>query len=134
PAYPEVAGEVRFQFPPDGNFPGDPLRTAAPTRTWSSWDNSGRATGSLAFGPFPAPDRLCFAVGGYPREPGNHLFIELVATRERLDARPVNPGARWQLLDVPLPETWRGQLILLVSIDGAATPEGWLTVSEPLRK
>lgn len=133
PAYPEVTGEVRFQFPPDGKFPGDPLRTAAPSRTWCSWDDSNHGTGSIAFGPFPAPERLSFAVGGYPREPANHLFIELVATRERIDARPANPGDRWELLDLPLPETWRGQPILLVAIDGATTQNGWLAVGEPLQ-
>lgn len=134
PAHPNVAGDVLNNFAADGIFPGDALRTAAPSRTWSSWDNSGQATGSLVLGPFPAPERLCFAVGGYPREPGNHLFIELVATRERIDARPANPGAHWQLLELPVPETWRGQAILLVTIDGATTPDGWLAISEPLQK
>jgi hypothetical protein len=134
PAYPAIAGEARDRFSPGGDFPGSPLRTAGPVRTWCSWDRSGQATGSLAFGPFPAPPRLIFAVGGYPRETGNHLFIELVASRERIDARPDNPGEHWQLLDLPLPETWRGQPIRLIAVEGTTTPTGWLAISEPLQK
>ena len=105
PAVPDVAGDVRDKYLADGIFPGRALRTAAPIRTWSSWDRTGRSTGSLIFGPFAAPERLYFAVGGFPREPGNHLFIELVATHDRIDARPANPGAQWQLLEFPVPET-----------------------------
>lgn len=135
PALPNVAGDVRDNFFSPGEIsPVGALLTTAPIRTWTSWDSTGRSTGSIVLGPFPAPDRLCFAVGGYPREQGNHLFIELVATRERIDARPVNPGAKWQLLELPLPDTWQGQPILLVTIDGATTPVGWLAISEPLAK
>ena len=105
-----------------------------PIRIWSSWDRTGSATGSLTLGPFLGPELLCFAVGGFPRESGNHLFIELVATNERIDVRPLNPGAHWQLLDLPVPETWRGQAMLLIAIDGAITPDGWLAIGEPLQK
>ncbi|MBC7368046.1 MAG: hypothetical protein H7343_14740 [Undibacterium sp.] len=85
-------------------------------------------------GRFRHPQPLCFAVGGDPREAGNHLFIELVATHERIDARPANPGAQWQFLELPVPEAWRGQPILVFTIDGATTHDGWLAISEPPQK
>lgn len=134
PALPQVAGNVLGNFPASGVFPGEALSTAMPSRTWTSLEKSGQATGSVVLGPFPAPPLLCFAVGGYPREPGNHLFIELIATHERIDARPINPGPHWRLLELPLPDTWRGQEILLITIDGATTRDGWLAISEPLQK
>lgn len=134
PARPTVAGDVRDNFLVGGFFPGGALLAAVPIRIWSSWDRTGSATGSLTLGPFPGPELLCFAVGGFPRESGNHLFIELVATNERIDVRPLNPGAHWQLLELPVPETWRGQAMLLIAIDGAITPDGWLAIGEPLQK
>ena len=134
-AMPDVAGNVLGLFPLGGVFPGGALRTSGPIRTWSSWDGKGNSTGSVVLGPFPAPDRLYFAVGGYPRELGNHLFLELVATQERIDLRPpTNPGAQWQLLDQPLPDAWRGQPVQLTTIHSATTPDSWLAISEPLQK
>ena len=134
PVLPSVAGDVLDHFSAGGVSPGGALLTATPARTWSSWDRTGGATGSVVLGPFPAPEILCFAVGGYPREPGNHLFIEFVATHDRIDARPPNPGAHWQVLELPVPETWRGQPIMVFTIDGATTHDGWLAISEPLQK
>ncbi len=133
PAYPATTGVVVAQFSPEGNFPGGALPTARPIRTWCSRDESGRATGSLAFGPFPAPERLDFAVGGYPREPATICSSNSSPrANASMPARPI-PANTGNCSSSPLPETWRGQPIVLIAADGATTQNGWLAISEPLQ-
>ena len=133
PALGGIAATIEGSFKEgEGWFPGEPLATARPVRAWGSWCGDDANTGALTLGPFPAPARLRFAVGGYPTRPGNRLQVENVATRARLPVDAFDVGERWQIVERRLPRDWHGQPITLHAVDAAKQNAGWLAISEPV--
>ena len=134
PAYPGIAATSEGAFPENGQFKGEALAHARGVRFWGSWAGDDANHGSLALGPFPAPARLRFAVGGYPTHAGNSLFLELdgTGTREPITIAR-DAGERWRIEDIRVPAGWIGKPVRLVARDDAGGGGGWLALSEPLR-
>ncbi len=117
----------------EGWYPGEPFVTHVPVRAWGSWTGSDENTGTLTLGPFPAPARLRFAVGGYPPTPGITLRLERPGTADTLPIKAPHVGERWRVVEVAVPPAWVGQPVQLVAIDEAKVLGGWLAVTEPIR-
>jgi len=100
-------------------------------RFWSSWNGSNGGTGALAMGPFPAPTVIGLDVCGYPHVEGNALYLENMATRARMDLTEDNIGAGWAQVRRRLPDSWRGQPVVLHAVDGSSAYFGWMGVGEP---
>ncbi len=135
PAFAALPATLAGQVEEGGGwYPGEPLLTTRPVRAWGTHTGNDDHRGTLALGPFPAPRRLQFAVGGYPTLPGNSLALELVASGERLPLRVApDVGERWRLVAFDLPSAWQNRPVVLHAVDGASGPGGWLAVSEPIR-
>ncbi len=133
PAFRDVPAAATGSFQPDGWHPGEPLASARGVRAWGSWSGSDENTGTLALGPFPAPERLQFAVTGYPARPGLQLFVENPArgAQHRLDVADVHE--RWQVVALDLPPAWRGEPVVLHARDAATAHAGWFGLTEPVR-
>lgn len=112
---------------------GFPRNEAPPGggRYWSSWSGSNANRGELELGPFPAPRVLGLCVCGYDRVEGNRLYLENVATSEKLELTEGNTGAYWAELRLRLPVSWRGARVVLHAVDGSGAYYGWLGVGEP---
>ncbi|MBI4626993.1 MAG: hypothetical protein HY736_27695 [Verrucomicrobia bacterium] len=134
PAHTGLGAKIEGHFTEGkGWFAGEPFLTHRPVRAWGSWDGSDENTGSLTVGPFPAPARLRFAVGGYPPYPGNVLRVERVGSNEQIALQAPAVGERWRIIDQSLPDSWYGQPIQLVAIDQSKVLGGWLALTEPVR-
>jgi hypothetical protein len=84
----------------------------------------------LVLGPFVAPQTISLAVVGYPNKSGNRLYFENVHTAELQEIK--DDGAEtWHEITVSLPNSWVGEQVQLVAIDGATGGFGWLGISEP---
>lgn len=130
----DVAITIDGTFSLEGQYPGKPLTNGSSLRKWGSWCNSDDHTGSLRIGPFAAPAQLQFAVGGYPGNTGNELFLERTDSHERIKITGADAiGERWQVVKPKLPADWVGRPVTIVAIDGAKGVGGWLAVSEPLK-
>ena len=109
PAFPGLTATTEGAFQPNGQYPGEPIAHADGIRLWGSWAGSDANTGALAFGPFPAPKLLRFAVSGYPLQAGIQLYLEDVATKARLPIKVnFNIGEKWSVVDYRLPPDWIG--------------------------
>ncbi len=135
PAHSALVATTTGDFTEGGGwFEGEPFITAAPVRAWGSWTGDDAHQGTLSLGPFPAPARLRFGLGGYPTKPGITLAVELAESGEQHPvpvARDV--GERWTIAECDLPAAWVGRPIKLVARDQAAGFGGWVAVTEPLR-
>jgi hypothetical protein len=132
-AFPGIDAHIADGFARNGHYPGEPFRELPGARTWGSWCGGDANEGTLTFGPFAAPVALQFGVGGYPNRPGNALFVEHVATRERVPVATPDVGERWRLVVLALPRQWHGQPVKLVAVDHATAWGGWLAITEPIR-
>lgn len=132
PAFPEIPARTEGVFP-EGRGWGDdqPLSAARPVRAWGSWAGAEANTGSLALGPFVAPDRVRFGLRGYPWA-GNEFYLERTATGERERMLFPGVGQTWQILDYPVPPAWRGEQVLIRAIDRGTGPAGWIAITEPI--
>ncbi|PAW65469.1 MAG: hypothetical protein B9S34_10890 [Opitutia bacterium Tous-C1TDCM] len=117
----------------EGWYPGEPFATHRPVRAWGSWTGSDENTGALTVGPFPAPVRLRFAVGGYPPTPGISLRLERPGTTDTLPVEAPHVGERWRIIEVAVPPAWVSQPVRLVAVDDAKVLGGWFAVTEPIR-
>lgn len=131
PAAPSAAVNVTGTFVRDGqkNSAG---KYAPPDLAWGSWAGNDANTGTLTFGPFPAPAHLRLGIGGFPSNYGNSIALELTDTHESfpLELSPI--GERWKFIDVDLPASWRGHPAILIATDGSRDPNGWLALTPPL--
>lgn len=104
---------------------------------WGTWSDAitptAATTGSLTSPPFQAPRILSVLTGGFPGEPDNRLFLEQVATQERLNLQSGRPGNRWLQAHWRIPRSWQGKAVRLVAVDGATREDGgWIGLSTPL--
>ena len=116
-----------------GWYPGEPFVTAQPVRAWGSWSGSDENTGTLALGPFPAPSRLRFAIGGYPGKTDITVVAERVEDGARVPLKLFDVGERWRITDHELPPDWYGRPIRLIAVDEAKGIGGWIGITEPIR-
>ena len=134
PAFPAAEVQVEGFFTANGQYPGPALPHGDAVRFWGSWVGNDDNMGAIAIGPFAGPAHLRVAVGGYPSRAGNELWLTLGGADGVLPIRPgVDPGERWEIVDVHLPAAWVGKPVLLRARDAAKGHCGWLAVSEPLR-
>jgi hypothetical protein len=131
PEHAAISARSDGQFTEGGGwYPGEPFVTARPVRAWGSWCGGDENTGTLTLGPFPAPERLRFGIGGYPARTA--LYVEHMASRARLRLNHADVGERWRIADFPVPVAWHGQPISLIAVDEARGPGGWLALTEPV--
>jgi len=134
PLHPALESHLEGGFTEgDGWYPGEPFVTAQPVRAWGSWSGADENTGSLAIGPFPAPSRLRFAIGGYPGKTDIIVVAERVADGARLPLKLFDVGERWRITDHELPRDWYGEPIKLMAVDQAKGVGGWIGITEPIR-
>lgn len=132
PAHAELQARVEGVFP-EGRGWGDdqPLPAYRPIRAWGSWAGANTNTGSLALGPFAAPDRVRFGLRGYPWA-GNEFYLERTATGERERMHLPGVGQSWRIVDYPVPAAWRGEPIVIHAIDQGVGEAGWIAITEPI--
>jgi hypothetical protein len=143
---PGVTARIQGQFTEQGDVPtsrgfapdgarrdGEPLggRPNARGPFWSSWNGSNEGKGELELGPFPAPRVLGLPVCGFPRVDGNELYLENMATSERIELTEGNVGGDWAYLRLWLPASWRNQPVTVHAVDASAAYYGWLAVGAP---
>jgi hypothetical protein len=134
PAHHDLSAVVVGNFTEgSGWYPGEPLRIAHPVRAWGSWSGDDANTGALTIGPLAAPERLRLAVSGYPTQAGIECYAEHLTTKARIKLESADVGERWRILDVALPVAWRGESIVVVAVDHATQPYGWIGITEPIR-
>lgn len=132
PAFSELQAQTQGMFP-EGRGWGDdkPLPAHRPVRAWGSWAGAEANTGSLALGPFAAPDRIRFGLRGYPWA-GNEFFLERATTGERAPMSLPGVGQSWRIVDYPVPPAWRGEPIVIHAIDRGVGESGWIAITEPI--
>lgn len=132
PAFSDLQARIEGVFP-EGRGWGDdqPLPAHRPVRAWGSWAGTEANTGSLALGPFAAPDRIRFGLRGYPWA-GNEFYLERAATGERERMHLPGVGQSWRIVDYPVPSAWRGESIVIHAIDKGVGEAGWIAITEPI--
>lgn len=133
PQFSNLPVQAEGVFEPNGNYEGEPLPGDGAIRKWGSWAGRDDHTGALRLGPFVAPPKFRIAIGGYPANPANAVYLENkdATQRERLALEDV--GERWKIVEVRVPKDWIGKQVTLVARDQATEVRGWLALSEPLR-
>lgn len=116
-----------------GWYPGEPFVTARPVRAWGTWNGSDANTGSLTLGPFPAPSRLYFGLGGYPTQGNIRIYVENSGTRERIRIEHPDVGERWRMVSWQPPPNWKNASLKLVVIDNSQVLGGWVAITEPIQ-
>ncbi len=96
---------------------------------WASEPGGGE--GSVSLGPFPAPDRLRFAVRGDPGAAAGAVTLELELTKDRIPLAIAPAGAGWGTVDYEVPFGWRGRLVTLNARVGPGGAAPGLALSQP---
>jgi hypothetical protein len=73
------------------------------------------------------------AIPRNPTQPGIECYAEHAATKARLKLESPDVGERWRIVDVAVPPAWRGESIVVVAVDHATQPYGWIGITEPIR-
>ncbi len=135
PMHPALETRIEGGFTEgDGGWhPGESFVTAQPVRAWGSWSGSDENTGTLAIGPFLAPSRLRFAIGGYPGKTDITVVAERVEDGARVPLKLFDVGERWRITDHELPHDWYRRPIKLIAVDEAKGIGGWIGITEPIR-
>lgn len=127
-------------FRENGHYGGsvvgvDPeLRRINDFSLWGSHSGSDANTGSVSFGPFPAPREVRFFVCGYPAKTSASITLRNVTTGETIDVTPaVDPKEEWEPRAARVPKTWRNEPIVLTAIDDTTDWCGWVGVSHPYK-
>jgi hypothetical protein len=111
-----------------GSFQARPPEAVEHLSTVPIWDSGSRnASGSVSIGPFPAPDRLKFAVRADSGAEHQEVYLELQIIKIRIPVTIAHSG-QWEIVNQEMPFGWRGRLITLNASTGAA---GGLAVSQP---
>lgn len=108
-----------------------PTAAPLPGRFWSSWAARDGSTGTVSLGPFPAPARIELEMAGYPGAAGNRILLVNTATGATLPRTVADPGEDFKTVQLVLPDSWRGDPVMVEFVDGSAEPAGWIAVSEP---
>ncbi len=94
---------------------------------------SSHGAGVLEIGPFTAAHRLRIGVTGRVAASGNQIFVERNDTHARQAVAAPDLGNRWAVIDVRLPDDWKGHPVTLNAIAGPSESAVEFGVSEPLR-
>jgi hypothetical protein len=114
-----------------GSFQGPRPGHVGKATSLAYWESgAGRGPGSVRIGPFPAPDRLAFALARENPADASEVYLELELLKLRLplQIQPAPAGA-WSTVSVTLPYGWRGRLITLNARSGGGAD---LRISQPL--
>lgn len=133
PALADVPVLAQGTFQRDGGQAREPPTFGASLHRWGVSAEGNEHTGSLRLGPFPASHRLRLAIIGFPAAAGNEIYLERTDTHERQPIVLRDAGSNWVIVDVNVPEAWKGHPITLNAIHHSATRSGWFGVTEPLR-
>jgi len=82
---------------------------------WRSWSPETQASvGTIRSKPFFTKAlAIAFPVIVYPSAPGNDLYIENIASGERVSLRYGNAHEVWQELILPIPRSWHGKPLIV---------------------
>lgn len=123
-------------FVPDGVFPTTqtpPLN--ASMRLFGSWLKSDDSTGSVTTRWFRPQPKISLFTAGYPSLNGNYLAVEAAAVDSRTWKSVIklarDPGERWELITLTLPEDAKWTRVRIIASDGSTGARGWLGFSLP---
>ena len=108
-----------------------PTARPLPDSFWSSWAAQDSPLGTFSFGPFPGPAAIEFEVAGYPNAQGNSIVLENTTNNAVHPVSIPDPNEDWSMVRIDLPDSWRGDPVVLKVTDGSGEGAGWLAVSEP---
>ncbi len=127
----ESPDQVSGGFEPGSTDLISPTARPLPDRFWSSWAARDSPFGTFSFGPFPGPAAIEFEVAGYPNAEGNSIVLENTANDAVHPVTLPDPNEDWSMVRTTLPDSWRGDPVVLRVTDGSGEGPGWLAVSEP---